>query len=105
MILTLGGLDLVDGTPVIDIKPYLPFAEALPDARAGYAREAPEAAISVFFTDEIAKALPSLEKRYPRLASLFVKCSPRIRVRLIVKRKKPARATPSGCLISTSAGA
>jgi len=71
VILTLGGLDLVDGTPVIDIKPYLPFAEALPDARAGYAREAPEAAISVFFTDEIAKALPSLENRYPRLGQFI----------------------------------
>ncbi|STQ14046.1 protein YaeB [Enterobacter cloacae] len=33
VILELGSLDLVDGTPVIDIKPYLPFAEALPDAR------------------------------------------------------------------------
>ena len=36
VILELGSLDLVDGTPVIDIKPYLPFAEALPDARASY---------------------------------------------------------------------
>ncbi len=71
VILTLGGLDLVDGTPVIDIKPYLPFAEALPDARAGYAREAPEAAVSVTFTDEIAQALPSLEKRYPRLGQFI----------------------------------
>ncbi|STS80346.1 putative methyltransferase, YaeB/AF_0241 family [Klebsiella pneumoniae] len=30
LILELGSLDLVDGTPVVDIKPYLPFAEALP---------------------------------------------------------------------------
>ncbi len=41
VILELGSLDLVDGTPVIDIKPYLPFAEALPEARAGYAQDAP----------------------------------------------------------------
>ena len=39
VILELGSLDLVDGTPVIDIKPYLPFAEALPDARASYAQD------------------------------------------------------------------
>lgn len=32
VILKLGSLDLVDGTPVVDIKPYLPFAESLPDA-------------------------------------------------------------------------
>nr|AAA24509.1 ORF3 [Escherichia coli] len=36
VILKLGSLDLVDGTPVVDIKPYLPFAESLPDASASY---------------------------------------------------------------------
>lgn len=36
-VLLLGGLDLIDGTPVYDIKPYLPYAESLPDARAGFA--------------------------------------------------------------------
>jgi hypothetical protein len=30
---------LLDGTPVYDVKPYLPYAEALPDALAGFARE------------------------------------------------------------------
>ena len=50
VILQLGSLDLVDGTPVIDIKPYLPFAEALPDARAGYAQTAPEATMPVRFS-------------------------------------------------------
>jgi len=38
-VLLLGGLDLVDGTPVFDIKPYLPYAEVPSDARAGYADE------------------------------------------------------------------
>jgi len=50
VILQLGSLDLVDGTPVIDIKPYLPFAEALPDARAGFAQSAPEATMPVRFS-------------------------------------------------------
>jgi tRNA-Thr(GGU) m(6)t(6)A37 methyltransferase TsaA len=35
--LLLGGLDLLDGTPVYDIKPYLPYAEAVPDAAVGFA--------------------------------------------------------------------
>ncbi len=48
VILQLGSLDLVDGTPVVDIKPYLPFAEALPDAQASYAQQAPTADIPVF---------------------------------------------------------
>ena len=36
-VLKLGGLDLIDGTPVYDIKPYLPYAESVPDARTGFA--------------------------------------------------------------------
>ena len=36
-----GGIDLVDGTPVFDIKPYLPYAESLPDARGGFAPDEP----------------------------------------------------------------
>lgn len=39
--LYLQGHDLVDGTPVLDIKPYLPWAESLPEARAGFAPDAP----------------------------------------------------------------
>jgi len=37
--LLLGGVDLVDGTPVYDVKPYLPYAEALPEATGGFAQE------------------------------------------------------------------
>lgn len=34
--LVVRGVDLVDGTPVLDIKPYVPYADAFPDARAGW---------------------------------------------------------------------
>ena len=67
VILELGSLDLVDGTPVVDIKPYLPFAEALPDASASYAQQAPLAEMAVCFTPETEAQLLTLEKRYPRL--------------------------------------
>ncbi len=39
-VLLLGGLDLLDGTPIYDVKPYLPYAEALPEAAAGFAGKA-----------------------------------------------------------------
>lgn len=68
IILELGSLDLVDGTPIIDIKPYLPFAEALPEARAGYAQHAPAADMPVYFTLEIHQQLAQLEIRYPHLS-------------------------------------
>ena len=34
--LHLRGVDLLDGTPVLDLKPYVPYADAFPDARAGW---------------------------------------------------------------------
>lgn len=50
--LEVSGLDLVDGTAVLDIKPYLPYAEALSDATGGFAKEAPEA-LEVDFSGEM----------------------------------------------------
>src|SRR5690554_4168692 len=47
--LHLSGCDLVSGTPVLDIKPYLPWVEARPDARAGYA-PAPPPQLAVRFS-------------------------------------------------------
>ena len=63
----VGSVGLVDGTPVVDIKPYLPFAEALPEASASYAQQAPQAEVAVSFTPETEVRLLELEKRYPRL--------------------------------------
>ena len=37
--LHLGATDLLDGTPILDIKPYLPYADSFPDARAGWLDE------------------------------------------------------------------
>jgi len=34
--LTLRGVDLLDGTPVLDLKPYVPYADAFPSAKAGW---------------------------------------------------------------------
>jgi len=37
--LSLGPCDLIDGTPILDIKPYIPYADAFPDAKAGWVDE------------------------------------------------------------------
>jgi tRNA (adenine37-N6)-methyltransferase len=55
--LRLGGVDLLDGTPVLDIKPYLPYAESLPGARGGIAPEAPSASLPVRFLADAEQAL------------------------------------------------
>ena len=45
------GADLVDGTPIFDIKPYIPYADSFPDAAPGFAASAPEAKLEVRFAD------------------------------------------------------
>lgn len=65
--LDLGSLDLVDGTPVVDIKPYLPFAEALPTATAGYAQDVPSDDMQVLFTAQVLALLSSYQRKYPGL--------------------------------------
>lgn len=41
--LRVAGIDLLDGTPIFDIKPYLPYADSIPHASGGYAALAPAA--------------------------------------------------------------
>lgn len=67
VVLELGSLDLVDGTPIVDIKPYLPFAESIPDARAGFAQEAPEASMPVVFSPQALQQIAHYGSRYPHL--------------------------------------
>ncbi|MGD8912593.1 MAG: tRNA (N6-threonylcarbamoyladenosine(37)-N6)-methyltransferase TrmO [Candidatus Thiodiazotropha sp.] len=58
--LHLGGIDLLDGTPVLDIKPYLPYVDAIPDAKSGYATEAPGEAIELSYSDVAENVLNQL---------------------------------------------
>ncbi len=59
--LRVEGIDCVDGTPVYDIKPYLPWCEARPEARADWAQVAPPVRLpeQIRIPGEIAAALPS----------------------------------------------
>lgn len=54
--LHLSGIDLVDGTPILDIKPYVPASDCLPKARSGWTTRLPKAEFSVAFTAQAAKA-------------------------------------------------
>ncbi|MBV7316232.1 tRNA (N6-threonylcarbamoyladenosine(37)-N6)-methyltransferase TrmO [Shewanella sp. NIFS-20-20] len=49
--LEISGMDLLDGTPVVDIKPYIPFSDAIADAEGGIAHDAP-AEIEVHFSEQ-----------------------------------------------------
>ncbi len=69
--LHLRGADMVDGTPVLDIKPYLPYTDCLPSAKGGYAHQPPDFKFKVVFSPMAAQACHALEKsQHPRLGQL-----------------------------------
>ena len=48
-VLHVSGADILDGTPIYDIKPYLPYSEAKPDAEGGFAQRVMDAGAEVVF--------------------------------------------------------
>lgn len=69
--LRVSGIDLIDGTPVLDVKPYLPYADALAEARAGFAAAAPAPQFAVHFSTAATVQIDALAGEYPTLASLI----------------------------------
>ena len=58
-VLLVGGADLLDGTPIYDIKPYLSFSDSHPDAVSGFADGVKEYSLSVNIPTELLKLIPS----------------------------------------------
>ena len=57
-VLIVSGADLMDGTPIYDIKPYLPFTDSHPDAIGGFADEKKEYSIKVEIPEKVAESVP-----------------------------------------------
>jgi len=70
--LQLSNIDLVDETPIIDIKPYIPYADAKPQALAGFAQQSPEPVMKVVFSDQALQRLSQVEQDYPELQQLII---------------------------------
>lgn len=76
MTLTVSGADLMNGTPIYDIKPYLPYADCKPEATGGFTDTTEKRTVTVSFSEEAAeklspemrKALASVLKEDPRPA-------------------------------------
>ncbi len=56
--LIVSGIDLLDGTPIYDIKPYIPLADCKPDAAEGYTAETRQHLLEVEFPSELLALLP-----------------------------------------------
>ena len=57
-VLRVAGADLMDGTPILDIKPYLPYVDCRPEAVGGFAPAAPEQRLTVECPPELLATLP-----------------------------------------------
>lgn len=67
LVINVAGIDLLDGTPILDIKPYLPYADSIEDAAGGFAESPPGSEMAVQFSVEAERSLDSLEADYPEL--------------------------------------
>ena len=63
-VLHIACADLMDGTPILDIKPYIPYADAHPEAAAGYTAQTRLHALNVDFPEALLARIPP-EKRAP----------------------------------------
>ena len=61
-VLHVGGADLMDGTPIFDIKPYIPYADCQPEATGGFTDTAGDFLLNVEFPTSLLEKLPE-EKR------------------------------------------
>ena len=68
-VLLVSGTDMMDGTPIYDIKPYLPYTDAHPEARGGFAQEHLSDILQVEADDALMQKVPP-EKREALLALL-----------------------------------
>ena len=57
-VLHVAGADLMDGTPIYDIKPYLPYTDAYPDAKSGFALQQKSGILEVSFPPKLLKQKP-----------------------------------------------
>lgn len=62
-VLHVGGADLMDGTPIFDIKPYIPYSDCKPGASGGFTDHAGDFLLEVDFPQELLKKLPEEKQK------------------------------------------
>lgn len=63
--------DIVDGTPIIDIKPYVPYSDSIDQARSGFATNAPNPKLTVAFSAGAQAVLENSMNEFPQLKALI----------------------------------
>ena len=58
-VLHVGGADLMNGTPIFDIKPYIPYGDAHPEAIGGFTDQAKDFLLHVDFPEDLLQRIPA----------------------------------------------
>ena len=72
IILNIVGGDFLDLTPVLDIKPYIPYADSVDTIKAGYAAEKPQPKLKVEFTEQAKAEINKSENKYPNIGKIII---------------------------------
>ena len=62
-VIHVAGADLMDGTPILDIKPYIPYADCHADAKGGFADQAEDYLLQVEFPTELQNQIPEIKRQ------------------------------------------
>ena len=70
--LYVSGADLMNGTPIYDIKPYLPYADSVPDAVGGFTENLKERRLTVGAPKDILNILPKEKPKPVKASTIFI---------------------------------
>lgn len=73
LFLKLGGIDLLDKTPIIDIKPYIPYSDSISSADGGFAHNKPVEEMPVIFTEQAKNDCLLVSQQFPFLSTFISK--------------------------------
>jgi tRNA-Thr(GGU) m(6)t(6)A37 methyltransferase TsaA len=62
-VIHVAGADLMDGTPIVDIKPYIPYSDSFPDALGGFTDSAEDFILEVVFPENLLKVFPENKRQ------------------------------------------
>jgi tRNA-Thr(GGU) m(6)t(6)A37 methyltransferase TsaA len=71
VIIHISGLDLLDQTPILDIKPYIPYSDNIDCARAGFAQYEPDLLLKVIFSSRAEKDINKYQNEYTDLSTFI----------------------------------
>lgn len=69
--LMVEGVDMLNGTPVYDIKPYIGYADSIPNAKSGFASEAPSPSLGLTYENGALASLTNFTRLHPDLPNLI----------------------------------